>query len=218
MQKKQKKKLNNYAFIDSQNLNLGIKKLGWELDFQRFRVFLQDKFKVKKAFLFIGYIEKYTNLYEELESFGYNLVFKPVISRKNGRQEVVKGNIDAELVLHSMIEFNHYEKAVIVSGDGDFYCLIEYLNKKNKLQRVIVPNRRSYSSLLKEFYDNCEFLDQTQKKLGKTKNGRRRFRHSHLKTFPPRNKIILSKLTKKVKPKLRKMVIKSKKVLSKKKK
>jgi hypothetical protein len=46
------KPLKNYAFIDSQNLNLGVKDQGWQLDFQRFRVFLKEKFGVAKAYLF----------------------------------------------------------------------------------------------------------------------------------------------------------------------
>lgn len=50
------KKKNNYAFIDSQNLNLGIQSLGWKLDFKRFYTYLKDKYKVEKAFLFIGYV------------------------------------------------------------------------------------------------------------------------------------------------------------------
>ena len=45
---------NNYAFIDSQNLNLGVKSQGWDLNFSRFRQLLRDKYKVEKAYLFIG--------------------------------------------------------------------------------------------------------------------------------------------------------------------
>ena len=62
----------------------------------------------------------------------------------------IKGNVDAELVLHSMIEYNNYDKAIIVSGDGDFHCLIEYLTKNDKLLKIIVPNKK-YSSLLRKF-------------------------------------------------------------------
>jgi len=59
----------------------------------------------------------------------------------------VKGNIDAELVLHAMIQFNTYNRAVIVSGDGDFYCLVDYLRKKNKLLKLMIPNKHKYSFL-----------------------------------------------------------------------
>jgi len=40
---------------------------------------------------------------------------------KNGK---VKGNCDAELILQAMIDIDKYEKAVLVSSDGDFACLI----------------------------------------------------------------------------------------------
>ncbi len=43
---------NNYAFIDSQNLNLSIRDQGWKLDFKRFRRYLYDKYDVSKAFLY----------------------------------------------------------------------------------------------------------------------------------------------------------------------
>lgn len=66
-----------------------------------------------------------------------------------GRRKV-KGNVDAELVLHAVIKKGEYNKAIIVSGDGDFLCLIEYLVGEEKLLKIIVPNR-SYSSLLRRF-------------------------------------------------------------------
>ncbi|MBD3359354.1 MAG: NYN domain-containing protein [Candidatus Buchananbacteria bacterium] len=75
----------------------------------------------------------------------YVCVFKPTLELKDGR---IKGNVDAELVLHAMVEYANYDKAVIVSGDGDFYCLVQYFLKQNKLKKVLVPNQASYSSLL----------------------------------------------------------------------
>lgn len=155
-------KKENYAFIDSQNLNLGIQGLGWKLDFKRFRTYLKDKYKVTKAFLFIGYIEKNQKMYDSLKKYGYVLVFKPTVVAKHE----IKGNVDAELVLHSMIQYQNYNKAVIVSGDGDFHCLIEYLDKQNKLEEVIVPNRKKYSQLLSKFMKYIDFMNDKQLKLG----------------------------------------------------
>ena len=143
-------KENNYAFIDSQNLNLGVKSQGWLLDFKRFRIFLRDKYHVEKAFLFIGYVVGNQNLYTFLQKVGYICVFKPTLEVIYGIKSFIKGNVDAELVLHTMIELPNYERAVIVSGDGDFYCLLEYLSGKDKLAKVIVPNLR-FSSLLRRF-------------------------------------------------------------------
>lgn len=141
---------NNYAFIDSQNLNLGTRSRGWVLDFARFRIYLGDKYGVGKAFLFMGYVADMEWLYAELRQAGYIIIFKPVLLQKVGSSIVIKGNVDAELVLHSMIEYGQYTQAVIVSGDGDFHCLIEYLDDKEKLLKIIVPNER-FSSLLRKF-------------------------------------------------------------------
>ena len=89
-----------YAFVDSQNLNLGTSKnvyknrkliyKGWRLDFKKFRQYLTDKFRVKKAFLFIGYIPENEKLYKHLKSFGYELIFKPTVKDNQGK---VKGNV-----------------------------------------------------------------------------------------------------------------------------
>ena len=88
-----------------------------------------------------------------------------------------KGNVDAELVLHAAaIEFGKYDRAVIVSGDGDFYCLHEYLEKKKRLFKIVIPNRHSESSLLRKFNSYKVFLYREQNKLQfeGIKSGRRR--------------------------------------------
>ena len=168
-----KKRQKIYAFIDSQNLNLGTskdiykqKKLiyqGWKLDFGKFRRYLKDKFHISKAFLFIGYIKQNAKLYKRLKSYGYQLVFKPTVKDNQGKP---KGNVDAELVLHTAaIQFTKYDSAVIVSGDGDFYCLHEFLLKKKKLLRIIIPNENSESSLLKPFQRYKTFLIFERNKL-----------------------------------------------------
>jgi uncharacterized LabA/DUF88 family protein len=167
------KKNITYAFIDSQNLNLGTSKdifknnkkiySGWKLDYRKFRIYLTDKFHVKKAILFIGYIKTNETLYKRLEAYGYDLVFKPTVKDSQGKP---KGNVDAELVLHAVaIQYSKYDKAVIVSGDGDFYCLHEYLEKTKKLSKIIIPNAKNESSLLKQFQKYKIFIVFDKKKL-----------------------------------------------------
>lgn len=158
---KKSKKPTIYAFIDSQNLNLGIEDQGWKLDFGRFRIYLKDKYHIDKAFLFIGYVPKYQRLYAKLKQFGYILIFKPTLWRSGE----TKGNVDAELVLHAMIEWPHYEGAVIVSGDGDFHCLVEYWIKNRKLTKILAPNRNGFSALLRKFMKDVVFLDDLKQKL-----------------------------------------------------
>lgn len=137
---------NNYAFIDSQNLNLSIRDLGWRLDFARFRIFLKERYGVSKAYIFVGYVSSNEKLYSFLRLVGYELIFKPTLDYKDG---TTKGNCDAELVLQAMIDYVNYNKAVLVTSDGDFHCLAKYLSSNNKLKKLLIPNEFSYSALLK---------------------------------------------------------------------
>jgi uncharacterized LabA/DUF88 family protein len=95
--------------------------------------------------MFIGYIRWNSDMYTFFQNVWYTLIFKPVLEIK----WKTKWNVDAELVLQSMIDFEKYNKAVIVTWDGDFACLIQYLYKQSKLEKLIVPNKHKFSSFLK---------------------------------------------------------------------
>jgi len=158
-----KQKSKAYAFIDSQNLNLGVQELGWKLDSKRFRVYLEEKYSVEKAYLFIGYLPENQNLYKSLQEDGYVLVFKPVLKDRDG---CVKGNVDADLVLQAMVDYPNYDGAVIVTSDGDFHCLVNYLYSKGKLTVVLSPSYKKCSVLLKKAAkEKIAFLNNLDKKL-----------------------------------------------------
>ena len=142
--------MNNFAFIDGNNLYLGVKNQGWKLDYKKFRIFLKDKYKVSKAFLFMGYVPGNETMYQKFQEDEYICIFKPTLEFKDGKVKRIKGNVDADLVLRAMVEYPNYDKAIIVTSDGDFYCLIEYLINQNKLFKIIVPSNH-YSSLLRKF-------------------------------------------------------------------
>jgi len=151
-----KKAQNNYAFIDSQNLNLAIRSQGWILDFRKFRQYLIRKYGITQIFLFIGYVYENQALYTNFQKAGYILIFKPTLKLPDGK---VKGNVDAELVLHTMIEYENYDKALIVTGDGDFYCLVDYLIKNDKLLKLMIPNKNSFSSLFRRVMLHIVFMN-----------------------------------------------------------
>ena len=52
------------------------------------------------------------------------------------------------------VDYRKYDKAVIVTGDGDFKCLIKFINQRNKFEMLLVPNQFAYSSLLKRVAGN----------------------------------------------------------------
>lgn len=137
---------NNYAFIDAQNLHAGVESLGWKLEHKKFRDYLRNELSVTRAYMFIGFMEEHQPLYSALQEAGFILHFKPLVRQVD---TVIKGNVDADMVLQTMVDIDKYDQAVIVSGDGDFAGLIRYLAGINKLKQVIIPNRSTYSSLFK---------------------------------------------------------------------
>ena len=163
----------NYAFVDAQNVNLAIKDQWWNLDWKKLRVYLKDKYKVEKAYLFIWYVADNTELYSFLQESWYLLIFKPVLELESWK---TKWNVDAELVLQAMIDIKNYNKAVIISWDWDFACLVGYLRRQSKLKRLIVPNQKRYSSFLKTewqwFIDSLTNL-KTKLRYKKYKNKKR---------------------------------------------
>jgi len=204
------KQQNNYAFIDSQNLNLGTQKVGWKMNWGKFLHVLRERYGVTNAYLFIGYLPEYEAMYEQMHELGYMIVLKPTVgaldeppkdakrdaegeadnSKQNpkfhdekkddnndkntdkkddkrpeeDKKPAVKGNIDAELVMYAMKEMPNYDKAIIVSGDGDFYCLVEYLAAQHKLLHLMAPNWQ-YSSLLKPYEQYIVRLDKHRRTL-----------------------------------------------------
>jgi uncharacterized LabA/DUF88 family protein len=104
-------------------------------------------------------------MYTDLQGYGYVLVFKKVTDFRNSDGKIThKGNVDAEIVLHSLLQIENYDKAVIVSNDGDFYCLIEHLENEGKLLKIIYPNSR-YSQLLRKYESYILTLDVLQERF-----------------------------------------------------
>lgn len=155
--------LKNYAFIDAQNLHMAISEMGWKLDYKRFRIYLKEHYGVAKAYMFMGFKPSEQQMYNFLQEVGYILVFKPLLELKNGE---VKGNCDAELVLQAMIDYNRYDTAIIISGDGDFHCLIKYLKGKKKLCTTLVPSEKNCSILIKKIMKgDLALVSDLRKKL-----------------------------------------------------
>src|SRR3989344_762915 len=147
------------AYIDASNLKFGIEQSDWKLDYKSFRSWLRDKFGVSRAILFMGLIPDNAELYNFLQSIGYDISFKPTITSKEGK---TKGNVDGELILTVAKDF--YEKslksAVLVASDGDYHCIVEFLKEKNVSISIVSPNRRYLSLLLKRTNVPIIILDE----------------------------------------------------------
>lgn len=138
---------NNFAYIDGANLDKAMRDLGWKLDYRRFRVWLSEKYNIKRAYIFIGLISKYKNLYTYLQELGFTLIFKEVIYDGIGKP---KGNCDADLVLRATRDTyeNNFDKAIIITSDGDYASLIKFIQEKGVLLVVLSPSICKKCSIL----------------------------------------------------------------------
>ena len=164
-----KNKNNNYAYIDGANLYEALKELKWKLDYKRFRILLSEKYRVKQAYIFIGLIAKYKELYKYLQESGFTLIFKEVIYDGSGKP---KGNCDADLVLQVVRDTfeENFKRAVIITSDGDYAGLINFLIEKDKILTILSPSiEKKCSILLKRTEAKIAYINDQQSIL-KVKN------------------------------------------------
>jgi len=157
-----KKPLTNAAFIDGVNLYKAKKDLGWKINTKKLIKHLRETYGVGKAYYFVGFVSHNQGLYNRLISEGYEMVYKQTYY-VNG---VLKGNIDSELVLKSMTQYRVFREAILITSDGDFACLAEYLILKNKLRAVVATTKNKCSHLLEQASGIyiC-YVDALEKKL-----------------------------------------------------
>ena len=167
----EKKKENNIAFIDGQNLYMGTSLLGkraWKINLKKLRVFLKDKYKVETAYYFLGYIqENNQDLYNNIQESGFILSFRKHNSAMLGKK---KGNVDTDIVFLAMKKLyrrDNFDKIILVSGDGDYKRLVDFLIEENKFKKLLSPNKKFMSSLYKGL--GSEYFDYLDKKSIKKK-------------------------------------------------
>lgn len=177
---------NNLAFIDGQNMHFGTTKCNacslaldidiqsiklsdckcgtaWRVDLLRFRVYLREKYQVSEAYYFLGNVQDENDeLYKEVQKAGFIVVFK---NHNRLAKSKKKGNIDTDLVfeiMRNLVDNNLFNKIVLVSGDGDYKKLVDYLIIKNRFLKIFFSNRKFASSLYfnlgSEYYEHLENL------------------------------------------------------------
>lgn len=152
--------LHNRAFIDSQNLHLATITANdpWKVDMKRFRVYLKEKYHVTHAYCFLGaYDENHFDMYEAFQQYGYILMFREHSKFLKGNK---KGNVDVDIVfevMRELLEKEEFAKVVLVSGDGDYKRMVDYLIGIDRFEKILLPNKAFASSLYKQlsskYYD-----------------------------------------------------------------
>lgn len=156
------KDLRNYVFIDAQNLYISVQKRGWRVDWKKFYFHLQEKYAARRIYIFIGYLAENQKLYDFLQELGFYLVFKQILVVRGK----VKGNVDVDLTVKVLTTMNNYDQAVLVTNDGDFLALFDYLDSKNKLRVILSTHKWDCSLLIKRAYpEKVQFLEKVKDRL-----------------------------------------------------
>ncbi len=145
-------------YIDGNNLYRAAKGLGFEIDYKKFRGWLRQKYQADSVYLFIGLIPERVKYYEYLQESGFILIFKQTVSIGG----VIKGNCDAELVLKVVSDFytKSYDKCIIITGDGDFGCLVQFLKENSVIEVILSPDENRCSILLRNKNVDITFLNE----------------------------------------------------------
>lgn len=149
----------------------------WHINLARPRVYLEQKYNVETAYYYLGYVQddgKTDWLYEEIQKAGFVLVFRQHTSAMLGKK---KGNVDADIIFSIMKRIyknESFKKIVLVSGDGDYKMLVDFLIEEAKFEKILFPNVKHSSSLYKKITRNY-FDDLTKQdvrdKVEKKKRG-----------------------------------------------
>lgn len=157
---------NNQAFIDGQNLYMGTAKScpKWKINLHKFRIFLKEKYHVQTAYYFLGYMNEHErDLYTSIQEAGFILIFREHNAIMIGKK---KGNVDTDIVFSIMEKLYRREKfdqVVLVSGDGDYKRMVDFLIAHDKLAKILFPNQKYASSLYKKLGSKYfDYLDKPE--------------------------------------------------------
>ena len=165
--------MKNLAFIDGQNLYMGTRTCNqpWEVDLAKLKFYLERKYNVKEVYYYLGYVQdENEELYDEVQRAGLILRFRQHNSAMIGKK---KGNVDSDIIFNIMRRIckkEVFDKIVLVSGDGDYKMLVDFLIEENRFEKILFPNRKFASSLYKKmgrkYFAHLEDLD-IKKKISK---------------------------------------------------
>jgi len=160
--------MSNIAYIDGQNLYMAttLRDDPWVIDLRKFRIYLERKYNVEKAYYYLGFVQdgiQYEEIYDEIQSAGFVLVFREHNSAMLGKK---KGNVDSDIIfsiMRRLYKMENFNKIILVSGDGDYKMLVDFLIEENKFEKVLFPDQKRASSLYKsitrKYFDDLSKID-----------------------------------------------------------
>ena len=165
MKKKTTKQPETYAFIDASNIIYSAARSGWKVDFEKLAKYLHERFQVQRILYFAGVDTdnlKQLKFYEVLQKFSYELRLIPVKTFSDGSK---KADVDSRMTFEMMLHFKKYTKAIIMTGDGDYYWVLEYLLKQKHGQIILISHSKTTARDLKKLFANKATDIETLRKI-----------------------------------------------------
>ncbi len=131
-------------FIDGSNLFYAALHLGIEIDYTKLLCCLTGNARLLRAFFYTGIDrtnEKQQGFLLWMRRNGYRVVTKDLIQFPDGSK---KANLDVEIAVDMMLLADHFDTAILVSGDGDLACAVDAITYRGV--RVEVVSLRSMTS------------------------------------------------------------------------
>lgn len=148
------KKIKTYAFIDASNIIYGTRDEGWKVDFKKLFKYLKERYNCKKVYYFAGVEkknEKQKAFYKKIKRFGYELVLKEVkLYRQPDGGLVRKANCDVDLTFYAMRDKDKFDRGIFLTGDGDFFILLDYFRRMKK-EIIVIANGRRTAREIRQF-------------------------------------------------------------------
>lgn len=134
---RRKKSPVTYAFVDASNIIYRpTDKDFWKIDVKKLLLYLKHRFGVSRVFYYGGVDENdtvQTRLYRNFEKWGYELRLNPIKRFTNERGErYTKADVDSRMTFEMMRYKDEYDRVLVLTGDGDFLWVLEYLMKEKK--------------------------------------------------------------------------------------
>jgi len=139
------------AFVDVQNIYMCVKTVfgHTKINYRILRDFLNRDGALVKMVAFTCYDPEnrsQVDFMHALALMGYRVVAKPIKRMPDGN---IKASMDMEMALEILVSAPYLDEIVLVTGDGDFAPIVDYVARMGKVIKVIGPDRLTSPELIR---------------------------------------------------------------------
>ena len=159
-----------YAFVDAANIIYRDVELHpWKIDLKKLIKYLRERFGVSKVLYFGGIDDRNATqirLHEKMKTWGYELHLNPIKRFMNEQGKwYIKADVDSHMTFEMMRLFRQYDRAIILTGDGDFYWVLKYLLENKGFVWLLASHRKTAKELKRLFGHRFINFDDSRQSL-----------------------------------------------------